>query len=570
MKKTREKVDQVKKHVETVIHLHNIAGTKDRVALIAYPDPNITNSAENPDPKLCEILIDYGMIVGHIKHIENSTDPIWSLARLSRFPDLHEPYARLSRFMWQNPGEPNDSATHRLLMELHHSAHAWILFRLLSLNQEYLIDRRKIAQEFNQFLQRNEALPDDIAWAHRLNPDLPPTFLLEIPHFSPNDLFYLIIRQTDNGMHSGFLFRDIEKLNLKVSFLADMSHASSESYSSFSEAVGQIARIALKNYCNEYAEHPLINGFEEAMKRRQADRPTIMESKIYPWILSLYVISRGLDADIESVFQMDDLFFLEPDWLSNNELCSRLPSFVFWLIQNQDCHRQVQYYLRSIIDSNSLPLQLHFLRIFSSYRCIAFQRPSANDVSQKLQRGVIGKLKNGSPSLKWVNLLLDNVPLDVFDEDIHLFYRFLRSIDESPVRIRDDPITEIVKSSLTDFVMGLIDHVFENKVNDLPAQDIMSSGFLRFLVNPSNAILVRLGEFLCTKQKEVIDALKANELELVAKLGLLKEASCSLKKTDADLADCQFVLKKDELTKRIARAQELQINFEQSFRTYRV
>jgi hypothetical protein len=116
------------------------------------------------------------------------------------------------------------------------------------LNREYLSDRNKIAQEFNHFVERNEALPDDIAWAYRRNPDLHPPFVLQIPKFVPRDLFYLVIQQSDAGPRVGFLFKTIEALGIKPAFLTEISEASGTTRDSFADVVNQLSQLALKHY----------------------------------------------------------------------------------------------------------------------------------------------------------------------------------------------------------------------------------------------------------------------------------------------------------------------------------
>jgi hypothetical protein len=128
-------------------------------------------------------LIDHTLLIGYISVIEDDTDPIRGQTHLSKYPDLHECYGRLFRFIFGNPCEPNHPTRQRLVTELRHLAKAWISFQLFELNREYLSDPRKIVQEFNHFSQRKEVLPDDIAWAYRRSSDLHPSFVLEIPTF---------------------------------------------------------------------------------------------------------------------------------------------------------------------------------------------------------------------------------------------------------------------------------------------------------------------------------------------------------------------------------------------------
>jgi hypothetical protein len=196
--------------------------------------------------------------------------------------------------------------------ELRHLANAWILFRLLVLNQEYVSDPRKIPQEFNQFIHRKEVLPADLGWAYRRNLDLDSTFVIEIPRFEPLDLFYLIVRPSDSSPRPGFLFRAIDSgTNDDNAFLMDLIRATTGTYGTFSDVVDQIAQAALKNYSREYATHPVTMDFEKEIRRRKNARPTFIESKVYSILLTLYAIIPGLKPDARPPFNTEDLFIVE-------------------------------------------------------------------------------------------------------------------------------------------------------------------------------------------------------------------------------------------------------------------
>jgi hypothetical protein len=95
-------------------------------------------------------------------------------------------------------------------------------------------------------------------------------------------------------------------------------------------------------------------------------------------------------------------------------------------------------------------------RFFSSDRCIVFQGAAGNDIPREVRKTSLSQLRSGASSFKWVNLLLNNVPQDLLDEGIHLFYRFFRDLVESAIGIVVPAVTDIVKERMTQFIEGVI------------------------------------------------------------------------------------------------------------------
>jgi hypothetical protein len=109
--------------------------------------------------------------------------------------------------------------------------------------------------------------------------------------------------------------------------LTDISQVNIKTHNTFAEVMDEIGQAVLKNYCREYAVHPVTTDFEKEIRRRNGDRPTYPESKIYPLILTLYVVVRNLKPDSLPHFDTEELFFTEPNWMSNHAF---VLDFLLW------------------------------------------------------------------------------------------------------------------------------------------------------------------------------------------------------------------------------------------------
>jgi hypothetical protein len=94
----------------------------------------------------------------------------------------------------------------------------------------------------------------------------------------------------------------------------------------------------------------------------------------------------------------------------------------------------------------------------------------------------------------------------------------LKDLAESPIRISQPEIDEIVKRTLIEFISGLIDNVFDNLGSKLLTPDTSTSAVLQFSLDPSDVIRAGLSRFADERQKIAVAELKRYVSDLAAKL----------------------------------------------------
>jgi hypothetical protein len=131
---THEDVDQAKVNVERIIELAVALQTKDRLVLIACPDPKVRSCAEKQCQKYCEIMVDHSRVLVPIKSIEEDIDAIRSPMLFSQFPEFYGRSARLPRFIWKDPSGASHRTKRVLHLQLKHCAGACVFTMILQLN----------------------------------------------------------------------------------------------------------------------------------------------------------------------------------------------------------------------------------------------------------------------------------------------------------------------------------------------------------------------------------------------------------------------------------------------------
>lgn len=138
------------------------------------------------------------------------------------------------------------------------------------------------------------------------------------------------------------------------------------------ETLDSIASFALS--CIS-AETQILNPAKEIENKLKSSSLGASDSSLLSIFPSLFTIFSNFDAKPLGEFVFDDRFVLNNEWLNDISLCSQFPFLTFYLAEHSEIQRQVNYFLKDIeMSVSSLPLFVHYLRIFAAYRWKSFKK----------------------------------------------------------------------------------------------------------------------------------------------------------------------------------------------------
>jgi hypothetical protein len=143
--------------------------------------------------------------------------------------------------------------------------------------------------------------------------------VIQYRRFVAADFLPLFIQHSDSGLRTGCQCSPLDKFDVRLSFLKDLSEIKVTWCGLFAVLVDWIAHISMK-CC---AASPAADNSEIGMKPALTWRHKVTERKLSLIFLSLYPICDVLGTASSPVFGTENLFFLGPDWLMSSCLCSK-------------------------------------------------------------------------------------------------------------------------------------------------------------------------------------------------------------------------------------------------------
>lgn len=422
----------------------------------------------------------------------------------------------LSHYLLSNPNGKNDSVKDRYIENVKSFARALTIQQIDDLQNEsadaILTNPEKMKEEFEKFLNRNEV--DDYLeyWAGKMSLKYDPKDIIHLPRYKTSDIQALFIKKKLNDNRNDDQENSISagiKYSLTIAPSPDLINSLSklqcEKYKTLLEYLDEVSKITLEVLFNKHVDE----NFEDALKKENI----IYNEEIVNFIIKLYPICRAQDTREPINFTFEDLFFLRSNWGKEKELCAKYPSLTYWLISNQECQRKLRFHLKELkIQEDSIPLFLHILRIFSSMKCIEFKSNLHNDTSMQISQIILENLKpkikvNNSCSMKWLNLLLPNVPIDFYDFEVSLIYDFFKSISSNQNSFKSETCQACQTDLFKIIIKEMINSVFEDKIH-LYYTDELNDQFSSFIKNPHELIQQKIEQELKKDQQNILAEIK--------------------------------------------------------------
>jgi hypothetical protein len=487
------------------------------------------------------------------------------LIALSKEPKLKASYEQLESFVWSEPSEISRSTRKSLIAQLRHHLKALVLIDLMNLDEgRYAQNPSLIVKHFNEFMERREPSSwDDIIWAFNQHSEYEPNFLLRFPHFDSSDIKSLCVVLSGDGPQKSFLLEDCYVLSPEL--LKGISSIPANSRQLFQTAQ-EIACLSLQVISGKVDVTDPIKEIETIL----SGRPQMTEQKVYDKLIVLAKLCAGLDRGRITGFVADDLFFLREGWINRVDEARRFPSLSFWLISNPECERELRHYLGALpLTGDSIPIQLHFLRIFSSWGYFDPPSESPHDLMAAFHTCIGANLKTRCSSLKWINLLIDTVPPAIADQNLQLTRRFVRHLSVE-YRTSEREFPELVTDSVKKLIQDIVDSIFTGNFESVFSETIGDSRVASFFLVPGQEATNRFVEESQRHRQALISEIGDKFRDIVPRVAALKKFQNELPKHISEdchrQAQCQ---REQQLNQAINRIEEKRINFQTNVNTYR-
>ena len=374
---------------------------------------------------------------------------------------------------------------------------------------------------FNKIKKRNLLNEEDYNWIFDVSKKYSIDFPIIFPVFdNPNDLIFLFLSITENTSIYGegpmkIGERDKE---LMAELIADFGNKSNmECANKIAKAIYHVYINKTENLFNNNKELELF--FEDKIKEygEKNEKSEIIKKCIF--ILKIGEdISRKEDVELK----FDDIGFLNDKiWEFNDKLKKKYPSLIYWLIKNRKSYLKlisdktlVEWYnkVENKEKIEYIPFFVLCLRLMSSLNCLHFQlinlispKEYQNNKQVLISNEIYKNIKNRTKenmTIKWINIMLINIPWPIYDENYRLLYNYLNYIIDDSNNLDDFP-KNIKENMINEFIIKIIKIVMDEKVKEelIKVFDINDKKCdILYLFDPAQMIF----ETIISKKKEIL------------------------------------------------------------------
>ena len=467
-------------------------------------------------------------------------------------------------------------------------------------NKIDLSEVNDIVKKINSRLNFSEEIPDEeYYFSYMISDEYPKNLKLRMPIFEPLDVFYLFYKyDKEKRFKLGEIFNGINCNFGGINDIAEtiMKKDDYENMVEISEKMGQLfyQNISGNGYPNDENLDIVIFLQKESEKEISKSKKDLYDtiasclSFIKLFQDKIFITQKKNKKDYE--FILDDFYNLLNDKKKLNN-CSNIfkkekeakdtdknknlfsPSFIYYINNNQTIINNLFLHLNNshnsiISDLNKerkidyLPFWLYILRNISSLNCIEYGKKEMGNlaihIADKIKKKISYSLnKDKTLSLKWLNLLMDNISSEILEPKIHLFYNYFNSLVNN-LNITGKNLKSFALNELEEYYYKIIDSVFNDSIDKLLDENLIEdkkNDILKFTENPSFYLYEKIkadinSKFIDIMNKENIYTLNKNFNDKIFELSeiLINEINEANKK----LFENEFQKLKDELSKSVS------------------
>lgn len=418
--------------------------------------------------------------------------------------------------MIQNSKIDNSGLTSNDKNEAKYFLEAKMFVKLYFINKSFIKDNKLIFDIINNYAKRNNYCDErEIQWIYRTNREIPSDFVLKMPKIEPNALVFLMVnRENDDKYMPGPLCRKNKELNM--SFLQDIASLMNENFDSFRDATKAICQKAYHSFIQ--SENPPPKDYQSLKK--VFDNIKVDEDdkrNIFASIQTLIYFSECLETWKEHNILFDDISFLQKEWnqlFNDDDLLNKYPSLLYWFCKNEQCTKQLMKTFNNFKPKqNEIPFWLICLRILSSKQCIKFETNNQNKMTSIINvatKEIISDnyLKQNKISYNWLNILIENVPQELFNDDIKIIHDFLYILSSDDHEIQSEIIEENKYIYLKDSISEMFKIIVYGKTNNLLNSNFAELNLIvNFLTYPSKS----LNEYINKNMRDIAHSILIDE-----------------------------------------------------------
>ena len=398
------------------------------------------------------------------------------------------------------------------------------LYKENSSNDIIDIEYINFEKQINNLISRYNTNENLYKYFCNISNDLCPfesKFNLIIPKFKPIDLIYLFISKTSRGCKNDLLLKDFPNIsNEKLEKLLD------DKDNKYLELMIKIITILLKE--KFMRDDIKIQNYNEIMKYIQDNEKDKFSIQLSIALKIAMLLDKKSSKEKENLRTDDLLFFSENIknrynyFITNKNIASNYPSLLFYfckyknktnlLLQKIENEKNLQ---NSILNKDNynediIPFWLLCLRVLSSFHIIDydFKRINYKDSIVFYIKTILKEKVKGGKTInsKWLNLVLEDIPKEISQSSIGMYYNFFNNINNSIIT-DNKYLKDLIEQLIRKFHKEVIISVFNNE-SKLPIYIDFSDmselqNLKNMMIDPNNYILQQI-------QKELNEILKKN------------------------------------------------------------
>ena len=478
-------IDLVQNILKGLVKVSNNKVKNDLIRLPRLFDSESSFEVTN-EQKIIKCLIEYSECKNLIENIMKNRNKISSLQNLEQISDTI--YEIIFRQISENKINNKTKKENIKIIDLILNSN--LLYNIIKIDPKYA-NGNKIIDMINKTIKRKDVKRKNLSWAYSLSVNYYPSFLLNIPNFSPSDLIPMFAIKLPNGkIQPGILLKENNIFLMNKENNAFMESITKiENPNSFKDCLNKILLSFVQNFSQLFniTKGELGKIYEEIKKQdiniqsiinmiEKINWENIKEGKtlsnIFGKIKKLLNCNLKTNYEDSNHLNYDDTFFIEEDWLKKNISQQKNYPFIFlFFLKYPECERELRYYLKNIIgDKNKFPLFLLIFRFYSSDIIIKDDFPRDNNLSAKISNEINDELirlfNSGkqSNSLDWCGLYIDDYNL--INPRIKFIKKYLELISDFKL-FGEKFIFETYKSIISDFAKKIVNILYEGKINDI-------------------------------------------------------------------------------------------------------
>ena len=476
----------------------------------------VTKNYDSEEIKLYEQIIWYSKYYHIFKQIKPETPKETILNFIREIDNQKVQINGIKDYIWNCVYLPNSGFNRKTNKIINSTLNAYFIKTLLDSNLFKYINN--LDQIINKLSKRENINNEIYNWGNDLAKSINIHFKLYLPKFNFSDMLFLFINYLSNDkITKGPSLDKIRSFDSSIDLLTKFIDID---FNSHKQCIDNVAGIIFNNVFDTHSQktetdhkklkelfEKKLSDLKQEKKKKEEEKEKIINNqkeieqlseeiykndeneRLCKNVINCLISSEVLDNLEEYKLEYPELEqnsnkIKYDSWLTNKDFIEKYPTVIFWCYKFPYNFSQFPEFFG---DEREIPFWFFIFRILSSPKCVTIDDNNlfSSFINKIISNLINDKLtKNKYPNLgtTWMNLLLNNVPENIFNNNLKILYSFICNICKDKKDLGEN-LNKIKKENIEEIIKQIYKYSFENRLLEILSTN--SSKIVDFLYNPN-------------------------------------------------------------------------------------